>query len=116
MPDKITNLSRSATTNQFGKCTVDVKFVIPPMIEDVCKRLASGCGNWSEYLRDLLVADAFGQVGVQFHEPHPERDVEQSLAVLAFKQHMTTEEYKQKVLFEHVNGRCHAVRLPDSNS
>lgn len=108
------NFSRSANTDSFGKCSVDVKFVVPPMIEDICKRLAVNSKNWSEYLRNLMVADAFGQVGVQFGEPHPDRDVEQALAVLAFKEQMSTEEYKQKVLFEHVNGRCHGVRMSES--
>lgn len=103
--------SRGANTNPFGKCSVDVKFVVPPMIEDICKRLSVKDGNWSEYLRNLMVADAFGQIGAQFGEPHPSRDVEQALAVLAFKEHMSTEEYKQQVLFEHVNGRCHGLKV-----
>lgn len=105
--------SRGQNVSPFGKCSVDVKFVLQPLIDDICRRLASNNGGWSDYLRNLLIADAFGHIGVRFGESFPSRDVEQALAVLAFKEHMSTDEYKKKVLFEHVNGRAHVVRMPD---
>ncbi len=57
-----TALSRSGESNPFGKCSEELKTVVPPEIKERFVALAViKAGGQSEYLRELVMREVLGE-------------------------------------------------------
>ena len=64
--DDIPLASRSGTSNPFGKCTEEVKTLVPFEIKEGFARLAHEHGvSPSEYLREIVMVNVVGVDGVR---------------------------------------------------
>jgi hypothetical protein len=103
--------SRPTISNPFGKCTAEIRTIVPEIVADKLTVYAADTGRTKQEAHRSIVELALmgagrvlsARLGV-YAPDDPPLEFEQVVSALAMANRMSRDQYIQKVLHEHVYG------------